>query len=92
MCAYLLKKGGQPATPTYMGMRVGRSADPNQKERGHRAGGQPKRTKSGQNHRWFGSARWSCSKGEILRIKRALEQNLRIENLQFFGEIPLNRP
>ena len=45
-----------------MGRRVGRTADPNAKLGGRRAGGRPKRTKSGQMRRPFGSARWSCSK------------------------------
>ena len=58
---YVFKKDGQPATPAYMGPRVGRTADPNIKVGGRRVGGQPKRTKSGQIRRPFGSARWSCS-------------------------------
>ena len=55
-----VKLGGQPATPAHMGRRIGRAADPYQKQGGRRAGGRPKRTKSGRNRRPFGSARWSC--------------------------------
>ena len=50
-------KIGQPATPAHMGRRVGRAADPYQKQGEHRAGGRPKWTKSGQMRRPFGLAR-----------------------------------
>ena len=63
MCAYLLEKGSHPATPANMGQRVGLTVDPNDKPGERRAGGRPKRTKSGHNRRPFGLSRWSCSKG-----------------------------
>ena len=56
-----VKLGGQPATPAHMGRRVGRAADPYEKQSGRGEGGRPKRTKSGRKRRLFGSARWSCS-------------------------------
>src|SRR4051812_33495313 len=51
-----------------MGRRVGRTADPNAKLRGRRAGSRPKQTKNRQMRRPFGSARWSCSDGSVAEV------------------------
>ena len=42
----MYKLGGQPATPAHMGQRVARTADPNAKLGGRRAGADPNEQKA----------------------------------------------